>query len=161
MAITTDILRTWRNPQAVMAGFMSLGTREDRVLAILMGGCFLMFLAQLPLLARLAHLSAEAAAVDATRPVLDQNQLFGTAFVAWMMIAPLALYALAWIVHLVLRALRIAVTGHDLRLALFWSILAATPLALLLGLLQGLRGPGPGTQIVGALWLALVLWFCV
>lgn len=144
-----------------MRELLDRGTREDRALAIVMGACFLMFLAQLPLLARLANLSTEAAALDAARPVLDQNQLFGTAFVAWMMIAPLALYAIAWLSYLVLWVLRVQVTGYGVRLGLFWSFLAATPLALFLGLLQGLNGPGPGTQAVGFVWIGALLWFSV
>lgn len=161
MAISTDIFRTWRGPRAVMRDLLDRGAREDRALAIVMGACFLMFLAQLPLLARLATLSAEAAELDPALPVLDQSQLFGTAFVSWMMIAPLALYVVAWIGYLVLRVFRVSVTGYGVRLALFWSFLAATPLALLLGLLQGLNGPGPGTQLVGGLWIAALSWFWV
>jgi hypothetical protein len=161
MAISTDIVRTWRRPRAVMRDLIDRGIREDRALAILMGACFLMFLAQLPLLARLANLSTEAAALDATRPVLDQNQLFGTAFVGWMMIAPLAFYAIAWLAYLALRVFRVRVTGYGVRLGLFWSFLAATPLALLLGLFQGLNGPGPGTNLVGLLWIGSLIWFSV
>jgi hypothetical protein len=161
MAVSTDILRTWRGPRAVMRDLLGRGAREDRALAYVMGACFLMFLAQLPLLARLVTLSVEAAELDPARPALDQSQLFGTAFVAWMMIAPLALYGVAWVAYLILRALRLRVTGYGVRLALFWSFLAATPLALLLGLLQGLNGPGPGTQLVGGLWILTFAWFWV
>ena len=161
MAVTTDILRTWRGPRAVMHDLLSAGPREDRALAFVMGSCFLMFLAQLPLLARLATLSAEAAELDPTHLALDQGQLFGTAFVSWLMIAPLALYGVAWLTYLVLRAFRVRVSGYVVRLALFWSFLAATPLALLLGLLQGINGPGPGTQLIGGLWIAAFLFFLI
>lgn len=140
-----------------MRDMLAAGPREDRALAILMGACFLMFLAQLPLLARLAHLSAaEAGAV-----VLDRDQLFGTAFVAWLMIAPLAFYVLAWLAQIVLRAFGLRSDGYGARLALFWSLLAATPLALLLGFVQGLNGPGAGASLAFALWIGAFLVFWV
>ncbi len=157
MAITTDIVRTWRGPRAVMQAMLAAGTREDRALAILMGACFLMFLAQLPLMARLAYLSA----TETGAAVLDRDQLFGTAFVAWMMIAPLGFYAVAWLTHLVLRVFGRTCSGYAVRLALFWSLLAATPLAILLGLVQGLIGPGPAANLVGAVWIAVFGFFWV
>ena len=92
---------------------------------------------------------------------LDRDQLFGTAFVAWLMIAPLAFYVLAWLAQIVLRAFGLRSDGYGARLALFWSLLAATPLALLLGFVQGLNGPGAGASLAFALWIGAFLVFWV
>jgi hypothetical protein len=51
-------------------------------------------------------------------------------------------------------------TGYGARVALFWSLLAVSPLMLFQGLVRGFVGPGPGltaTGIVVALAF-LALW---
>lgn len=161
MAVTTDILRTWHNPRAVMRDHMAAGPREDRAIAYVMVACLLMFLAQLPGLARIAHLSEGAVAADPSVPLMELDMLIGTAFFGWLMLMPLALYLVAGLVWLVLRAFRLPFVGHDVRLAMFWSLLAASPLALLLGLLNGLSGSGPGTTLVFVLWAAAFVVFWV
>jgi len=50
-------------------------------------------------------------------------------------------------------------TWFGARLALFWSLLASTPLILLHGLVAGFIGDGPVQMAVGLLWLAVFLWF--
>ena len=52
MAITENILATYRDPSKVLIRLLSLGPREDRALAYLMGACILVFIAQWPKLAR-------------------------------------------------------------------------------------------------------------
>lgn len=161
MALTTDILRTWRSPRRVIRDLLDEGPREDRLIFIVMAACFLMFVAQLPNMARIAFLSREAAAADPGREVLDLQMLIGTAFFGWLMIMPLVLYLVAGLSFLVLRLFRRALTGHAARLALFWAVLAAVPAALLLGLLSGLNGPGPGTTLVGVIWVGVMIVFWV
>ncbi|NKX72530.1 YIP1 family protein, partial [Rhodobacteraceae bacterium R_SAG3] len=55
MAVTTDITATYRGPRKVIARLLAMGPREDRLLAFVMGACVLMFIAQMPRLAREAH----------------------------------------------------------------------------------------------------------
>jgi hypothetical protein len=121
----------------------------------------MMFLAQLPVLARIAHMSEVAVAADPSLPLMEIDMLIGTAFFGWLMIMPLVLYLVAALVWLVLRAFRLGIDGHAVRLTLFWSLLAASPLALLLGLLNGLNGQGPGTSLVFACWAVAFLVFWV
>lgn len=144
MAVTTDIVESWRRPRNVMRRHLAQGVREDRALVYLMLACGLIFVGQWPALQR-------AALADPSTP-LDAR--IGGAMLAWLFIAPLALYALAAASHLVARALGGRGTGYGARLALFWSLLAASPLWLLTGLVAGLIGPGPALTLTGAVALA-------
>lgn len=150
MAVTTDILRTWRHPRAVMRDHLALGLREDRALMFLMFASLVMFIGQWPRLAREAHLTGE-----------PLDQLLGPALYGWLFLVPLAMYLLAGVVTLVARGFGSAITGYGVRLALFWGLLAATPGALLFGLMVGMTGPGPGAQLVGAVWLIALAAFWV
>ncbi len=60
--------------------------------------------------------------------------------------------------HLASRALGGRGTSATARLALFWSWLAAAPLALLTGLLGGLLGPQTA-DLAGILWIAVFAAF--
>ncbi len=148
MPVAADIVATYRGPRRVMRRLLDMGTREDRALAVLMAGCVIVFIGQWPRLAREAHLTEQ-----------ELNPLLGGAMMAWIFIAPLMLYAIALISHLIARALGGQGTGFGARMALFWSFLAASPLHLLHGLVAGFVGPGLQLQIVGALWLMVFGWF--
>ncbi|MBE1281882.1 MAG: YIP1 family protein [Rhodobacteraceae bacterium] len=150
MPVTTDITATYRGPRRVMARLVSMGQREDRALAFLMGGCILMFFARLPSLARQAHLESS-----------DLNMLMGGALLALIFILPLVLYVLAWVTHLIARAVGGRGDSYTARLALFWALLAASPLALLHGLVAGFIGPGAAQQVVGLIWFLLFAWFWI
>lgn len=150
MSALTDIVATYRGPGGVVRRLLAMGRREDRALAILMAACAMVFVAQWPRLARQAHLTGE-----------DLNPLLGGALLAWVIIAPLALYALALAVHAVARLFRWPGSSYGARLALFWAMFAAAPLLLLHGLVAGFIGPGPQLTLVGAVWMAVFLWFWV
>ena len=143
MPVTRDIIASYRRPGQVMRRLLAMGEREDRALVILVAGCLVMFIAQWPRLAREAHLGEQ-----------DLNPLLGGALMAWLFIAPLLFYALALLSHWVARALGGRGRAFGARLALFWALLAASPLVLLHGLVAGFIGPGPGLQAIGAIWLA-------
>jgi len=148
MAVTMDIVATYGGPGRVMARLIAGPTREDRALVILMVGCVVMFVAQLPRLSREAHLSGQ-----------DLDMLMGGALLGWVFIAPLAFYALAGLTQLAAHFIGGKGNGYGARLALFWAFLAASPLVLLHGLVAGFIGQGPGLQGVGAIWLVAFLWF--
>ena len=80
---------------------------------------------------------------------------------ALVFIVPLFLYLVAGLVALIARLLGSRMTGYGARLALFWALLAASPLILLWGLTAGFVGPGIEMTIVGALWCAAFLWFWI
>ncbi len=151
MSVALDILATYRAPRAVLARRIGTVEREDRALAVLMGGCVMMFVAQWPRLSREAHLD-ETISFDA--------RLAG-ALLGWLLLAPLFFYGLAWFTQLVMRLLGKPTTGYQTRMALFWALLAASPLWLLNGLTAGFVGPGAALTIVGLAASAALIVFWV
>ena len=151
MAISTDILRSYVAPGAVMRDLLARGPREEQALAYLAGACLMIFVAQWPRLARIAH-------YDDTVPF---EALVWGALMGWLFIAPLLFYGLAGLSHLAARFAGWPSTGLRARLALFWSLLAASPLWLLHGALTGLLGAGTPTLIAGFAILGgfLAMWW--
>jgi hypothetical protein len=147
MSVARNIAATYRGPKRVIARLLSDGPREDRALAYVMAACALMFIAQLPRLARESHLTGE-----------DLNMLMGGALLGTVFIAPLLLYGLAWLSHLVAKVFGGQGSFWSARMALFWALLASAPLLLLHGLVAGFIGPGPQLTIVGLAWCAA--FFC-
>jgi len=141
MAVTADIVATYRGPRAVMRRLLSMGVREDRVLMFLIVACALIFVAQWPRLRREAFLD-DSVPFDA---------LLGGSLLGWIFIAPLAMYLLALVSRAVASVFGGKGSGYSARLALFWSLLAATPLWLLNGLVAGFIGPGAQLTVTGAL----------
>jgi hypothetical protein len=148
MPVSSDIVATYRGPRKAFARILSTGQREDRALMILMSACLIAFVARWPALARRAHISGE-----------DLNMLLGGALLAWLFIAPLGLYAIAAFTRIVAKILRGKGDWYGARMALFWALLASSPLMLLNGLVEGLVGPGPGLQAVGFAWFVVFIWF--
>lgn len=139
MPVTTDIVRTFRSPRGVMREKLAGGPREDRLIATLIIACFLNFVAQWPVHAR-------AAALD---PSIPLEARLGGALMAWLFIVPLAAYVVAAGTHVIARLVGGKGSWFGARLALFWALLAASPLWLLNGLVGGMIGPGPGLSAVG------------
>ena len=150
MSIALDIVQTYRAPREVLRRRIGSVEREDRALAILMGACFLIFVAQWPRLTREAFLD----------DTVELNGLMAGALFGWVIIAPLFFYTLALLVHWGMVAFRRASTGYMSRVALFWALLAAAPMWLLSGLLTGFIGETPATSMVAVLALGsfLVFW---
>ncbi len=150
----------YRRPAEVLRRLLSREVSEPRALAYLMGACALMFVARLPALSREVSLSdperwarEPGAYSEALQPVM------GGTLLATLIFLPLIFYVIAFVVQIILRAFGRKLGGYDMRLVLFWSLLAAAPLALLNGLTAGFVGPGPALTIVGVLWFAVLLWF--
>ncbi|WP_298835902.1 YIP1 family protein [uncultured Roseobacter sp.] len=150
MPVTRDIPATYRGPGRVVRRLLAAGHREDRALAYLMAGCVLMFLAQLPRLAREAHLTGQ-----------ELNMLMGASLMAWVFVAPLMLYCVAALSHIVAKLMRGRGTWYSARIALFWALLASSPLVLLNGLVAGFIGPGLELQLVGLAWISVFAWFWI
>lgn len=153
MAVTTDIVRTWKSPRIVMRELLAHGQREDRAIAYVMAACFLIYMAQWPRLKR-----AEQFELYGTDGASDFQMNAGIAFFAMIIVWPLALYGIAAVTHLVARIFRAKGTHYTARLALFWALLATTPVPLLHGLTVGLIGAGPEANLVGAVWFIVFSW---
>jgi hypothetical protein len=140
MAVTDEIVRTYRAPRQVMRRLLSDGPREDRAIAYLLAACVIIFVGQWPRLQRAATLDPDAPPLDA--------QLAGALF-AWLFLAPLLFYGLAALSHLAARAVGGQGSWWSARIALFWTLLAVSPLLLLNGLVAGFVGPGAALTLVG------------
>ncbi|WP_424833629.1 YIP1 family protein [Ruegeria sp.] len=150
MPVTTDIVATYRGPGRVVRRLLDMGQREDRALAFVMAFCVISFIAQLPGLARKAHLEG-----------LDLSMQMGGALLGTVIILPLVFYAIAWVSHLVARIFGGSGSSFGARLALFWALLASTPLLLLNGLVAGFIGQGAAINLVGMAWVAVFMWFWI
>lgn len=148
--ITRDIRESYGKPAQVMRRLLSAGQREDRALAILMGGAFLAFVFQLPKLARQAHLNNE-----------DLTGLMANTLFACLFFLPLIFYGIAAVSHVVAKVFGGQGTWYGARLALFWSFLAASPLLLLNGLVAGFVGNGFELQLVSFVWFVVFAAFWV
>ena len=148
MAVSTDMLRAWRHPRALIREKLGQGPREDRALALLMAACGLLFVAQWPVHARAAYL-------DPTTPL---EARLGGALLGSLFLLPLLAYAVAGLSHLVARAVGGKGQGFGARLAFFWALLAVAPVALLQGLVAGMIGPSPGLIAVQLLAGGEFLW---
>jgi hypothetical protein len=150
MPVTTDIVATYRGPRRVFARLLAMGHREDRALILLMSACSVAFISQWPALARQSHVTGQ-----------ELDVLIGGALMAWLFVAPLLLYGLAALSHIIAKLLRGQGDWFGARLALFWSMLAASPLLLLHGLVGGFIGDSQALNIVGFLWFAIFIWFWI
>lgn len=148
MSITAEIVRTYRAPRSTVAAQLATGQREERALFVLMLACVLVFVAQWPRLSREAYLT--------DRPV---EVLIGGAMMAWIFVAPLLLYGIAAVSMLALRAAGRSCPPFAARFALFWALLAASPLWLLHGLVAGFAGGGALLAAVGVVAFGAFLWF--
>lgn len=133
-----------------MARLLSMGQREDRAYAMLMGGCIISFMAQWPFRARQAHLNGE------TLTDYIQHDALGIVF-----LLPLIAYGLAALVRLLTRLFNAKADYYSARLSLFWALLASSPTLVLAGMIKGFIGLGTANSTVGALWLIIFLWVLV
>lgn len=150
MAATRDIVATYRGPSRVVRRLLDAGPREDRALIYLMVGCLMVFVAQTPRLAR------EAFVTDG-----NLQMLLGASLLAWLFIAPLLLYGLGALTYVIAKPFRRQITSYGARVALFWALLASSPIILLWGLTAGFVGPGIEMSGVGFVWFAVFIWFWV
>jgi hypothetical protein len=150
MSITRDMARSWRAHRAVVRGHLARGRSEPFVFTFLFVFLILTFVAQYPRAARIALENPE---------IPLAAQLLGLAY-GLLLFLPLA-YALAALSHLIARGLGArGGSWYGARLALFWSLVACTPLVLLQGLTFGIIGAGAQALLVGVLALTAfaVFW---
>ncbi len=144
MAVSTEIMRSWRGPRASIRRQLDGGVTEPRLLSYLLIATILIIVAQAPSLARQAHFQPE-------QPF--EVRMFGAMMGILAFLPPFS-YLLAALSHLVARGLGGQGSWRGARLALFWTLLAIAPGFLFHGLVAGFIGPGPALTLTGALLLS-------
>lgn len=148
MAITSDIIESWRRPRVVVRRHMSRGRSEPFAFSVLLTALILLYVSLTPFLAREAFLHPE-------QPL--PQRLFGAAlaiaatFPVWYLLAALG--------HLVARLLGGKGSFYGGRIALFWALVAASPAILCVGMVQGLSGLGMAANIAGMAAAVVFLGF--
>lgn len=151
MSVSRDIAQSYLWPRRVIRRHMQRGLSEGRVIIFLLSACFLIYISQWPRLSREAYLDAEIP--------LEGRMI--AAMWAWVFVAPLLFYIIAWISYLFARILGGAGTGLGARLALFWTLLVLVPVWLLYGLVSGFVGAGMQLNIVGGILAAAFFWIWI
>jgi Yip1 domain len=152
MAVTTDILASWRSPRVAVRRHLARGVSEPFLFTLLLVFLLLAFVGQWPQASREAFLAQE----PSVAPRLLARAL------AVLATIPLW-YGLAALSHVVARALGGQGSWYAARLALFWALVTVSPLMLLQGLVAGMIGPGRELWLViavvgaGFLWLWLTM----
>jgi len=156
MSVTTDIVRTWRRPRLVMRDLLAQGRREDRAIVFLMISCFLIFVAQWPRLRRVAD-GYEPSPWPAE---MNFEGMMTYTFFAAVIVLPLFMYGVAAVSHLIAKVFGGKGSFFTARMALFWTLLATSPLVLLYGLVRGLIGPGDQAALVGIIGaiVFVIIW---
>lgn len=153
MAVTQDIVESWRRPRVVMRRHLERGRSEAWAFSLLAGFVVLSTVAQAPGLARAAYLQPEVPLVQ---------RLVAMALASLAMIP--VWYLLAALSHLVARILGGRGGFYGARLALFWALMASVPALLLQGLVAGFIGQSLQLNLVSAatglgflwLWLSML-----
>ena len=140
MSVAGEILRAYRGIRASMRRQLEAHPGEERLLIYLVVAILLFFVARIPNL-------LETSAAQATEEV-SGNAIFVTNLVASFFFAPLLFYGLAAISHVLSKVFKGKGTGYAARLALFWSLLVVSPLALISTILQ---------SAIPVIWLATAL----
>lgn len=157
MAVTNDIVRTWRRPRQVMRDLLAQGRREDRAIVYLMVSCFLIFVAQWPRLRRVA----EGYEPSPWPAEMNFEGMLTYTFFSAVIVLPLVMYGVAGLSHLVAKFFGGKGGWFGARLALFWTLLATSPLFLFYGLVRGLIGPGAQATLVGGVGAVVFLFIWV
>ena len=150
MSVVSRVLLTYRSPTKAFELMYGRPINESASLGYLMVACLLTYVAQWPYLARQAYLDD-----------FDLQTSLAAGLLAWLLIAPLLLYTLALFVYIFHKVLGGSKSSAQVRMGLFWSFLAASPLMMLLGIVKGFLGSGTPENIVGFVWLVMLFYFIV
>jgi hypothetical protein len=140
MAVTTDIIQSWRRPRVVLRRHLQRGVSEAFAFSLLFVFLILAIVAQWPPTARAAFAAGDASAMP--RMLAIALAVFASLPI-W--------YVLAAVGHLVSRMFGGKGGWYGARMALFAALVAVSPLMLLQGLVAGLIGPSPGLIAVSVL----------
>lgn len=150
MSLTTDLRQSWTGHRTVVRRHLSRGKSEPFLFTFLFVFMILAFISLYPRAARIALENPET-------PLAPQMLAL-----AFGLLATLPFwYGLAALSHLAARGLGAkGGSWYGARLALFWSLVAASPVILLQGLTVGIIGMGMQSFLLGILALTafVVFW---
>jgi len=138
MAVTSDIVESWRRPRTVLRRHLERGVSEPFAFSLLFVFLLIAFIAQYPVAAR-------ETAMNPDKPLSAQLLAVGLGLLATIPV----FYLLAAASRLVGRLSGGRGSWYGARLALFWALVTVTPLVLLVGLVAGMIGPGPQLTATG------------
>lgn len=147
MAVTSDIVESWRRPRQVLRRHLGRGRSEAFAFSLLFVFLLIAFIAQYPGAARVTALNPEV-------PMAPQLLAKALGLLATI---PL-FYGLAALSRLVGKAMGGQGTWYGARLALFWALVAVTPFVLLVGMVAALIGPGLQLTVTGGVAFAAFLF---
>ncbi|MCV2869938.1 YIP1 family protein [Defluviimonas sp. WL0002] len=150
MAVTDDIVATYRGPRRVVARLLAGERHEARPLAYLLAALVLFLVARAPAMSRDAF-------VDPASPLSQRVMAMALALGALLPV----FYGLAALGGLAARAAGGRGDWFGARIALFWALLAIAPLVLLQGLVDAFVGPGPALTATGIVVFVLFMWFWI
>lgn len=120
-----------------MRSHLARGRSEPWAFALLVSFMIVAFVAQWPGASR-------ASFYDPDRPISAQMLAIGLGILAFIPVW----YLLAALSHWISKAMGGQGDHYGARLALFWALVTVSPLMLLLGLVKGMIGPGPGLSAI-------------
>lgn len=123
MGVFVDIVHSYRSPTQVIRRQLAAGTGEERLMAYVMLASLATFVSRVPFLLR-SH-------AEIIGPAPELSSFIGGNMAASLIFAPLFLYALAAVSHLLARIIGGQGDHQSARLALFWSLLVLQPLVLI------------------------------
>jgi hypothetical protein len=150
MAVTSDIVDSWRSPRATFRRHLARGVSEPFAFTLLLVFLVLAFIGQWPQASRDAFLAEEPTAAPR---LLARGLAVLATIPLW--------YGLAAASRLVARLMGGQGTGYRARLALFWALATVGPLMLLQGLVAGMIGPGSALWAVNIAVGLAFLWLWI
>ena len=147
MAVTSDILSSWRHPRAGVRRHLARGVSEPFAFSLLVAFLIIAFIGQWPAAAADAFAAKEASAL----PRLLARGLAVLATIPFW-------YGLAALSRFVAGKMGGQGTWYSARIALFWALLTVSPLLLLQGLVQGMIGQSPALTATYAVIGLAFLW---
>jgi|TARA_B100001094_G_scaffold48667_1_gene44023 hypothetical protein len=148
MSVVTNICQTYYMPIKTYSKLFESGPSEKKNLAYLVFGCIISFVAEWPAQSRQAFINQQ--------PV---DELMGAILLSNLFLLPLIFYMVSMIIYLCAKILKSSILAAELRLIIFWAYLAATPMLLLVGLVEGFLGKNFQYFITAGFWLVIFLTF--
>lgn len=143
MSVTTDIVESWRRPRKVVRRHLARGKSEPFAFSLLFVFLLIAFIAQYPSAAQLAQ-------QDPAVPLSPQLLAKALGLLATIPF----FYLVAALSRLIGKAAGGRGSWYGARIALFWALVAVTPLVLLMGVVTALIGPGPQLTATGIIAFA-------